>query len=100
MECKRLEKLIKNWYLQVQAEAMAPARMIAFMEKHLPECPVCLADPRVKGEVAKINAFILPEVKIRKPSEEDGAISDDDSVEDEPAGDDDLEDEQESEEDI
>ncbi len=67
MKCQRLQKLIKNWYAQVQDEAMAPARMIAFMERHLGECPLCLADPKVKKEVADISAFVLPAEKVRKP---------------------------------
>lgn len=67
MKCQRLQKLIKNWYAQVQDEAMAPARMVAFMERHLGECPLCLADPKIKKEVAEIAAFVLPAEKIRKP---------------------------------
>lgn len=67
MKCQRLQKLIKNWYAQVQDEAMAPARMIAFMERHLGECPLCLADPKVKKEVAEISAFVMPAEKVRKP---------------------------------
>ncbi|ADH86737.1 hypothetical protein [Desulfurivibrio alkaliphilus] len=72
MECQRLQKLVKNWYLQVQSEAMAPARMVAFMENHLLECEACLADDKVREEVERIKAMILPPPKAGKtPGEED-----------------------------
>lgn len=83
MKCQRLQKLIKNWYAQVQDEAMAPARMVAFMERHLGECLLCLADPNIKKEAAEIAAFVLPAEKIRKPE-----LAADDTAEDaeEPEG--------------
>jgi len=68
MECERLQRLVKNWYIQVQDEAMAPARMVLFMENHLAECHTCLADQLVRQEVDKIIAIILPPSKTRKPS--------------------------------
>jgi len=71
MECERLQRLVKSWYMQVQDESMAPARMVSFMEKHLGECAVCLADPLVSREIGKITAIILPPTKIRKPSDDD-----------------------------
>lgn len=45
---------------------MAPARMISFMEDHVAECPICLADPDIHNEIAKIKEIILPESKIPK----------------------------------
>lgn len=105
MECQRFQKLIKAWYLQVQGEAMAPARMVAFMDKHLAECPVCLADSLVQEEVKRIATFVLPEVKPRKPSEDDDELADDEPVDGDPAedsdelGDGDAADEDEEEED-
>ena len=69
MECQRLQKLVKNWYLQVQDEAMAPARMVAFMEKHLVDCSVCLLDPLVREEVKRIIAIVQPATKTRKSPE-------------------------------
>jgi len=60
MECERLIKLIKNWYGQVQDEAMAPARMVDFMRSHLDSCPICMADPVVDAEIKKIVEIILP----------------------------------------
>lgn len=69
---------------------MAPARMVSFMEQHINTCEICLADPDVKEEVAKITELVLPESKIPKAvrqqnsklkAEEDTV--DDESVEDE-----------------
>ena len=68
MECERLQRLVKNWYTQVQDESMAPARMVLFMENHLADCQTCLADPLVRQEVDKIIAIVLPPSKLRKPS--------------------------------
>ena len=67
MKCDRLISLVKNWYLKVQEEAMAPARMVAFMEKHISQCEECLADPEVKQEAEKIREIVLPPSKIPKP---------------------------------
>ena len=66
MECERLQRLVKNWYAQVQDEAMAPARMVLFMESHIADCQTCLADPLIRQEVEKITAVILPPSKVRK----------------------------------
>jgi hypothetical protein len=65
MECDRLIKLIKSWYLQVQDEALAPARMVSFMEKHIADCNTCLLDPKLKQEIAKITEIVLPPSKVR-----------------------------------
>ena len=67
MKCDRLISLVKNWYLKVQEEAMAPARMVAFMEKHISLCEECLADPDVKQEADKIREIVLPPSKVPKP---------------------------------
>lgn len=82
MECLRFQRLIKDWYFQVQDEAMAPARMVAFMEKHVGECPVCLKDPGVKEEVGKIITMLLPAAKLQAP-----VATDDDHIPDEPGDD-------------
>jgi hypothetical protein len=66
MECERLKRLIKNWYLQVQDEAMAPARMVDFMRKHVDECSTCLADQIVELEIKRITEIVLPPSKIPK----------------------------------
>lgn len=73
MECERLQRLVKSWYAQVQEESMAPARMVAFMEKHIAECAFCLADPLVRQDIDKITAIILPPTKVRKPTAEENA---------------------------
>jgi hypothetical protein len=67
MKCNRLLTLVKNWYLKVQEEAMAPARMVAFMEQHISQCEECLADPDVKEEAEKIREIVLPPSKVPKP---------------------------------
>ena len=66
MQCERLIKLAKSWYIHVREETMAPARMISFMENHAADCPVCQEDPDIYDEIAKIKEMILPESKIPK----------------------------------
>jgi hypothetical protein len=66
MQCERLIKQIKSWYIHVKDETMAPARMVSFIEEHIDSCDTCLADPDLKDEVAKITKLILPESKIPK----------------------------------
>ncbi|MDZ7640663.1 MAG: hypothetical protein U5J62_01355 [Desulfurivibrio sp.] len=103
MECSRFQRLIKEWYLQVQDEAMAPARMVAFMEKHLAECPVCLQDSGVREEVEKIITMLLPAAKLQTPADSDGdddEITDDSGVEEAESGDDDEIPEEFDEEDV
>lgn len=67
MECERLNRLVRAWYIQVQDESLAPARMVEFMEMHLEGCDDCLADPNVRGEVKKITELVLPPSKMTKP---------------------------------
>jgi hypothetical protein len=71
MECERLVRLVKSWYLQVKDEALAPARMVAFMEKHVAECPVCMVDDGVRQEVDRITRIVLPPSKTSKPKTAD-----------------------------
>lgn len=66
MECERLKKLVKNWYMQVQDESMAPARMVDFMNQHLEDCATCMGDPGVDIEVKRITEIVLPPAKIPK----------------------------------
>jgi hypothetical protein len=113
MECERFMKLIRNWYLQVQDEALAPARMVDFMRTHLAACPICESDPVVDSEVRKIIEMILPPAKAAKAIErvdgdddpdealvdgegEDREESTDDKLDDE----DDLEDIEDEDDDI
>lgn len=96
MQCERLIKLAKSWYLHVREETMAPARMISFMEKHAAECPICKLDPDLEDEIAKITELILPESKIPKAvrlqQEMDDDDMDDDDMDDDDRDDDDDDD--------
>ena len=80
MDCQRLQNLIKNWYLQVQDEALAPARMVAFMKKHIEECATCLADPVVRQEVDKITNYVLPPSKIPKAVKEAAEVEEEEEL--------------------
>ncbi len=66
MQCQRLIKQIKAWYIHVSNETMAPARMVAFIEKHALECDICREDPDLQEEIEKITELVLPESKIPK----------------------------------
>jgi hypothetical protein len=85
MQCERLIKMIKSWYVSVREETMAPARMVSFMEQHTATCEVCLGDPALKDEIAKIVEIVLPESKIPKAIRQQNSLDDD--------GDSDLDDE-------
>lgn len=71
MICERLIGLVKNWYISVQEETMAPARMVAFMEKHIKDCQVCQGDNGLEEEFKKIRDIVLPASKIPKSSEDE-----------------------------
>ena len=66
MQCERLIKQIKGWYIHVSNETMAPARMVSFIEKHAAGCDICLKDPDLQEEIEKITELVLPESKIPK----------------------------------
>ncbi len=66
MQCERLIKQIKTWYIHVSNETMAPARMVSFIQKHAADCDICLDDPDLQEEIEKITELILPESKIPK----------------------------------
>lgn len=103
MECERLIRLIKDWYLRVKQETMAPARMMQFVDQHVKECEICKAEPGLAEEIEKIRSFVVPESKIPKairaqddrPTPE---ISPDEEEEEEEKYIDDDEDEEEDEE--
>ena len=107
MECERLKRLIKNWYIQVQDEAMAPARMVDFMREHVNDCPTCLSDSIVELEIKRITEIVLPPSKIPKAvrKEEtpedtpDTAVEDDETADVEETEDDDDDLEQDDEDD-
>lgn len=83
MQCERLIKLAKSWYLSVRDETMAPARMISFIEQHVAHCEVCQVDPDIHDEVAKITEIILPEAKLPKAMRLSSEHDDDEDLEDE-----------------
>jgi hypothetical protein len=66
MQCNQLIRLIKDWYVHVKVETMAPARMMQFVDKHVSECEICQQDADLQQEVEKIRAFVVPESKIPK----------------------------------
>ncbi|MEJ2135027.1 MAG: hypothetical protein P8X86_07265 [Desulfofustis sp.] len=66
MQCERLLRLTKQWYLHVKDETMAPARMVQFIKQHVASCPECEEDPDIQNEIEKITEIILPESKIPK----------------------------------
>jgi hypothetical protein len=94
--------MIKSWYLSVRDETMAPARMVSFMEHHAAHCEVCLQDPDLKDEIAKITEMVLPESKIPKAIRQQNSLDDeeidaeDDTFVDTEDENDDLSDEEES----
>jgi hypothetical protein len=97
--------MIKSWFLSVREETMAPARMVSFMEQHAATCEVCLQDPILKEEIAKITELVLPESKIPKAIRlQNGLDEDIDSEEDifseNAEGDDDLAVDDEEDEDL
>jgi hypothetical protein len=66
MDCEQLIRLIKDWYLRVKQETMAPARMMQFVDQHVKNCPICKNDLILPEEIEKIREFVLPESKIPK----------------------------------
>ncbi|HER62503.1 MAG TPA: hypothetical protein ENO11_00795, partial [Desulfobacteraceae bacterium] len=71
MQCNQLIRLMKDWYLHVQEETMAPARMMQFADKHIQYCDACQQDPDLADEIEKIRDFVLPESKIPKSERDD-----------------------------
>ncbi len=105
MQCERLIKLIKSWYVHVREETMAPARMVAFIEQHAETCDECLKDPDLQEEIAKITELVLPESKIPKAVRQQNSklqeeaeqeeSTDDESEEESESTDDDMDDDEE-----
>ena len=62
---------MKDWYLHVKEETMAPARMMQFTDKHISTCEVCRQDPDLLLEIEKIREIVLPESKIPKSIRDD-----------------------------
>lgn len=82
MQCERLIKMIKSWYVHVREETMAPARMVSFIEQHVDTCEVCLQDPDLQDEIRKITEIVLPESKIPKAVRQQNAQKNEDEVDD------------------
>lgn len=83
MECERFKRLLKTWYLQVQNESLAPARMVDFMHQHVSDCPTCMMDPEAKTDIAKIITLVLPQDKLKPASRNKKTDEDDDEERDE-----------------
>lgn len=62
---------MKDWYLNVQKETMAPARMMQFADKHILHCETCRQDPELAEEIEKIRDFVIPDWKIPKSERDD-----------------------------
>lgn len=71
MQCNHLIRLMKDWYLHVKEETMAPARMMQFADRHIVQCEVCQQDPGLAEEIERIRDFVLPESKIPKSERDD-----------------------------
>ncbi len=100
MECERFKKLLKSWYIQVQNELLAPARMVDFMETHVADCPVCMMDPEAKKDITKIITLVLPQDKLKQtirnaPSDDHDELADD--IEDAGSSDEEVTEEEEGE---
>ncbi len=67
MQCKRLKTLAREWYLKVKEDALAPARMMELIYRHIDQCPICQADVDLPEELEKIREFIrAPETPYQK----------------------------------
>jgi hypothetical protein len=66
MQCNQLTRLVKEWYLHVKNETMAPARMMQFVDQHVNDCELCQQDPDLHQEIEKIREFVLPDSKLPK----------------------------------
>ena len=82
---------MKDWYLHVQEETMAPARMMQFADKHIQYCGTCQEDPGLAEEIEKIRDFVLPESKIPKSERDEEDATPDISPDEEEMGDEDVE---------
>ncbi len=70
MQCQRLKKLARDWYQKVKEDALAPARMMELIDRHVKQCVVCQTDPDLPEEIEKIREFIHAPQPVR-PSEEE-----------------------------
>jgi len=70
MQCQRLKRLARDWYQKVKEDALAPARMMELIQRHVEHCPVCQTDPDLPEEIEKIREFIRAPQPVAAPSEE------------------------------
>lgn len=77
---------MKDWYLHVKEETMAPARMMQFAERHIEACAVCQQDEALAEELERIRDFVLPESKIPRADREDEDATPEISPDDEEEG--------------
>lgn len=94
MQCKALFRLIKEWHSHVCRDAMAPARMMQFIDNHIRQCDICREDKELAQEVELIKERVLPKEDSAKISrsaqdlftpdifEEDEALSEDEAADD------------------
>ncbi|WP_456431568.1 hypothetical protein [Thermosulfuriphilus sp.] len=71
MECRRLKQLVRDWYHQVMEDALAPARMMEFINRHVERCPVCQTDQALANEIEKIREL----VRAPAPSEDEEKLA-------------------------
>ncbi len=69
MQCQRLKRLARDWYQKVKEDALAPARMMELIQRHVDQCPVCQTDPDLAEEIEKIREFIRAPQPVIVPEE-------------------------------
>ncbi len=67
MQCERLKRLVRNWGEQIVEDALAPARMVEFVERHIKACDVCRADSTISSDAHKIRKMVVPFISVRDP---------------------------------
>jgi hypothetical protein len=73
MQCKQLLRLIKEWHNHVLRDAMAPARMMQFIDNHIRQCDICCAEKGLTQEIELIRERVLPRedaVKISRSAQD------------------------------
>ncbi len=67
MQCERLKRLVRNWGEQIVEDALAPARMVEFVERHIRACDVCRADSTISPDAHRIRKMVVPFISVRDP---------------------------------
>jgi hypothetical protein len=68
MQCKQLLRLIKEWHSHVCRDAMAPARMMQFIDNHIRQCDICCQDKGLGQEIELLKERVLPKEDAAKIS--------------------------------